>query len=132
MELQKIKFKVGMTVFAKIKGYAPWPSFILEIKNSTAKVSFFNSNQHAFVGFRKLTLISESEPILKRYLNKNKEFTKAYNELLLVVKSKQKNSHIQYASLKIRLLNSDEIAEIQKKLKMSGQSKRKLRNGRSY
>lgn len=131
MSLQQIKFKVGQAVFAKVKGYVSWPSIILEINKGTAKVAFFNSNQHAYLGFKKLMLVSESDALIKRHLNKHLEFTKAYNEMLIVVNAKKKEQHLRPV-LKIRLLIIDEIEDIKKKLRNFGQSKKKLRFGRCY
>lgn len=40
MSLSERTFKVGDIVFAKVRGFAPWPAIVNKIKKNTAEVTF--------------------------------------------------------------------------------------------
>lgn len=41
MELAERKFSIGDIVFAKIKGYPPWPSTVTQFIKNRVKIVFF-------------------------------------------------------------------------------------------
>lgn len=77
-----VRFFVGQLVFAKIKGYPPWPGFISEIDGNRAKVTYFNwQNQFNWIGFKKLLPAHAANEIVERYYTKNVSFRGAVNEM---------------------------------------------------
>lgn len=48
MELAERKFSLGEIVFAKIKGYPPWPSTITQFIKNNVKVVFFGWREQWF------------------------------------------------------------------------------------
>lgn len=40
-QVSKVQFKVGDFVFAKVRGYAPWPSVVEEVNGNRGRVTFF-------------------------------------------------------------------------------------------
>lgn len=82
MQVATRSFFVGQLVFAKIKGYPPWPSVISEINGNCAKVVYFNWNkQFNWVGFKKLIPATSAKEIVDKYYGKNIRFSGAINEM---------------------------------------------------
>lgn len=82
MELERVKFSVGQAVYAKLKGYPPWPAFISHIPKNRkiARVQYFNSGQWNDLSFEKLTPFHAGANIASKYFAKNIAFTKAFRK----------------------------------------------------
>lgn len=135
MDIAIIKFSVGQIVFAKIKGYPPWPAVITALPKdkNCAKVTYFNSGQCSELSYKKLTPFHAAGSIIERHLNRNKGFTRAYLEMKLVAekntkKKPTKRTHKQ-PKIFVKLLSKDEISKIQADLK---KQKKPDISGRSY
>lgn len=152
----RVKYLVGQAVFAKIKGYPPWPSIITEIpRNGLVKVLYFNSSEYSVLSEKRIKPIQAGGDIVKKYKG-NKAFTKALAEMNAVLKietpkttpkkepkktpkktTKNTTKNTPKITpkkdfiLRIKMLSRDEIGEIQKSLKAQ-HPKRKLRAGRCY
>lgn len=86
MEIVRVKYLVGQAVFAKIKGYPPWPSIITEIpRKGLLKVLYFNSNEYSVLSEKRIKPIQAGDDIVKKYKG-NKAFTKALTEMNAVLK----------------------------------------------
>lgn len=130
-------FSVGQVVYAKIKGYPPWPAIITHMPTAKkARVTYFNSGQHNDLSIEKLTSLRAGIEIERKYYGKNHAFTKAFNEMQVVaqatVKKKEKKPQII-----VHLLSPDEIKRIQSDLKKNKkptkqEAKNRLRSGRFY
>lgn len=93
MEIAQIKYTVGQLVFGKLKGYPPWPAVVTGlVKNrNMAKIIYLNSGQCSELSFKKLTPYGAAKKIIDRHLNKNRGFTRAYQEMeLLAAESHEK------------------------------------------
>lgn len=137
MDLVKVVFSVGQVVYAKLKGYPPWPAVITFIPKGrkVAKVLYFNSGQCSELSFAKLTPVHAAKNIELKYLNKNIGFTKAFNEMVLVMGQAEKKKEKELR-VNLRKLTPSEIKHIQNGLKRKQptkiEEKRRLRNGRLY
>lgn len=83
MSLVKHQYEVGQIVYAKQRGYPPWPSMISEKikKNDKYKVKFFGWNQQwALVDGSNITHRAHADGIVEKYFEKNKKFKIAENE----------------------------------------------------
>lgn len=133
MDIAVIQYTVGQMVFGKLKGYPPWPAVITALKNkNVAKITYFNSGQCSELSFKKLTPYHGAGKIVERYLNKNRGFTKAFQEMELVANSHkktgtegekgkkkelEKEETYKQPELIIELLSKDQISTIQRNLK---------------
>lgn len=142
MELAEVKFVVGQAVYAKLKGYPPWPAIITHIPKNRkiARVQYFNSSQWSELSFVKLTPFHAGKQIVEKYIDKNRPFTKAFHEMRMIVERSKKvenfNSN-QIPKIIIRLLTPIEIKSIQKELKANAKTTKteanhRLRSGRQY
>lgn len=152
MECATIQFTVGQLVYAKLKGYPPWPAVITHFpRNRIARVIYFNSKKwlvlhllvkflfHIYLifrfrsnlSFKKLTPYHAGKTIEQRYLRRNVGFTKAYNEMKIVLNKNEKNNAYK-PQIKLQRLTAENIIKIKLSLKDGNQSKKNLRNGRTY
>lgn len=107
MEVAERRFFVGQLVFAKLKGWPPWPGVIVEIDRFKAKISYFNwRNQYNWIGFKKLTLVTSAREIIDKHYMRNVTFRGAVDEMnrLSAFISEQRKDRIERTSL-----NSDKI-----------------------
>lgn len=141
MELSVQKFETGQAVYAKIKGYPPWPAFVTHIPKDrkVARVQYFNSGLWNELSFAKLTPFHAGKGIVEKYLNKNGAFTKAYHEMLLMMQPKQKaekKEEMKSARIVLCRLTPIEIQRIRSDLKRKKmtktEAKNRLRSGRIY
>lgn len=141
MDLATVKFIVGQVVYAKIKGFPPWPAIITHIpKNrNVARVQYFNSGQWNELSFQKLTPFHAGKNIVQKYMKKNHPFNKAFREMQAVMeKNKKTENKVEKEIPKIilRQLSPAEIKEIQSDLAKSKltkiERKSRLRSGRFY
>lgn len=159
MSLIRLEFQIGQAVFAKIKGFPPWPALIVGIMGTNqAKVVYFNSSEYSLLSFKKLTPFDANGKIAHQFYNKNKGFTKAFDELMLVLQNKnpklvtkkptvrtrlmkateasdhQLKSVVMIPKVVLRRMTKADIVKAQLKLKKNktDDSKRSLRSGRIY
>lgn len=136
------KFEVGQVVYAKIKGYPPWPALITHMpSDKLARVQYFNSGQWNDLSIKKLTPFHAGIYIERRYLNRNDAFTKAFGEMLSVMQASSKPVKIKpkqpSARVILHRLTPEEIKKIQDELKLQKkttkfEAKNRLRSGRLY
>lgn len=82
MEVAVRSFFVGQLVYAKIKGYPPWPGVISSLDGSRAKVVYFNWNKRFnWIGFKKLTPVISAKKVRDQYYGRNVKFTGAVDEM---------------------------------------------------
>lgn len=141
MDLVVIKFVAGQVVYAKIKGYPPWPAVITHIPKNrkVARVQYFNSGQWKQLSFHKLTPFHAEQNIAAKYLEKNVSFTKAFKEMQMVMEKSKKEETTPKTVPKIilRQLTPADIEKIQCDLKAKRkptkiEKKSRLRSGRLY
>lgn len=121
MELVTLKYTVGQVVYAKIKGYPPWPAIITHIPRdrNIARVQYFNSGQWNELSFTKLTPFHAAQNIVSKYFGKNRPFTKAFQEMQMVMDKAKKEENSTNTTPKIILhqLTLTEMEEIKRDLK---------------
>lgn len=141
MELELVKFDVGQVVYAKIKGFPPWPSIVTHIPKNrkVARVQYFNSSQWNELSFQKLTPFHAGRIIAQKYLHKNRAFTRAFHEMQMVMEKAKKveNTTREIPKIVLRRLTPIEIKQIQNDLKAKPKPTKKeaqnrLRSGRQY
>lgn len=94
MELQKVRFSVGQMVYGKLTGHIHWPALITEIDKNIAKIVYFNANQqYSYLSFNKLTPYHAGRKIVEKYYGHHKKFSKAYDEMEIVLKLKLKEQN---------------------------------------
>lgn len=135
-------FDVGQVVFAKIKGYPPWPAIITYLPTKTkARVLYFNSGKTNDLSFEKLTPFHAGKYIEEKYRNRNVGFTKAFEEMLLIMQVSEKKNKTTKKKEKnnrnVRRLMPTELKRIQsdlkpKKKEVTREAKSRLRSGRLY
>lgn len=148
MALAELTFTVGQVVYAKLKGYLPWPALITHIpKKTIARVAFFNSTQWSELSFKKLIPYhsGDAKAIVNKHLNRNAAFTKAHCEMLFVTnqskpkvtptKAEEKietksKSKPQHPRIILDRLSVEAIKELQEKL--SKKKSKHFRKGRNY
>lgn len=119
MALVKHQFEIGQIVYAKQKGYPPWPSMVAEKKNNTYKVVFFGWNQQwVYINGSNITNCAHAGGIIQKYFDKNKKFTAAEIE---------KNSFVQYAQKEIektttKILKAQQVLLVNEKREKSAES----------
>lgn len=117
MELSVRRFFIGQLVFAKIKGYPPWPGLIIEIDKCRAKAVYFNwRNQYNWIGFEKITPAASAAAIVAQHYSTNIQFRRAVDELNLMANSilqqraaERQHQHIQtvFLILKEKILKEN-------------------------
>lgn len=115
MDLQITKYTVGQVVYAKLKGYPPWPAVITKIvRDGIATVPYFNSTKWNDLSFKKLTPYHAEIMIEKRYLEKNKGFTKAFNEMHFLLGYQKKNEQKRSLEPRVGLqrLTAEDVQQI--------------------
>lgn len=141
MEVAIREFAVGHCVYAKIKGYPPWPGLITELDKSKAKVAYFNwHDQFNWIGLKKLTPVASAAKINDKNYNRNARFKRAVDEMnqilgTIVKERKQKSSKrpaLQEKKLPnpvvcLKKLSKEEIASIVDDLKKKNKKKWNLR-----
>lgn len=139
MALVEQKFVAGQVVYAKIKGYPPWPAWITHMPTEKkARVRYFNSGKWNELSIAKLTPFHAGRYIENRYLNRNAGFTKAYHEMLLMMEALQHKNRAEKsektAQIVLRQLTPADIIQIKSdlKAKASKKEKKSLRSGRLY
>lgn len=139
MALVLQKFTVGQVVYAKIKGYPPWPGVITHMPTEKkARVLYFNWNgEHNDLSIKKLTSFHAGRNIEQKYLNRNAQFTKAFHEMLLMVEAPivEPQQNKKQIRIVLRQLTPADIKQIKSELKANTgkkQGKSRLRSGRLY
>lgn len=142
MELVRQSFTVGQVVYAKIKGYPPWPAIITHMPTEKkARVQYFNSSEWNELSIKKLTPFHAGQSIEHKYLNRNGAFTKAFNEMHLVMEASSKKTkekkECPTARIILNRLTPINIKKIQANLKSLEkptklEAKSRLRSGRLY
>lgn len=138
MALVEQKFVAGQVVYAKIKGYPPWPAIVTHMPTEKkARVQYFNSGQWNEISIAKLTPFHAGRHIENQYLNRNAGFTKAYQEMLLMLKVLQEKAEKKCEKTARIVLHQLTPADIKKiksdlKAKASKKEKKSLRSGRLY
>lgn len=143
MECALIHYEIGQVVYAKLKGYPPWPALITHFpRNGMARVLYFNSPSWSDLSLNKLTPFHAGKHIEERYLRRNKAFSKAFDEMMVVltiaggeqqkIKPKNPKKNEPKPQILLHRLSEEDIKKIKLDLKFNGRSKKKLRNGRCY
>lgn len=139
MELERVKFVVGQVVYAKIKGYPPWPAYITHFPRAKiARVRYFNSEQWNELSIDKLTSFHAGKSIATRYCGRNPAFTAAYRTMQLTMENKEKQPEAKPApNIKIKILSKKKLKEMknEKQKIINDEQKQiphRLRSGRLY
>lgn len=79
MALAAQQFTVGQAVYAKIKGYPPWPAVITHLppNRKIARVMYFNSGEVNDLSFKRLTPFHAGIGIVQANIGRA-AFAKAY------------------------------------------------------
>ena len=133
MELAKLRFSVGQMVYGKLKGYPPWPALITKIEKNIATIVYFNANQqYSNISFSKLTPYHAGHKIVDKYYGRDKKFSKAFDEMQLVLdvqlkkKQEEKNTKKKEKMAKEKEMKEREAMVKEKKLMEKEKMKREM------